>query len=136
MSEKAKLRKLVDGIIQSQGNRFIKELLRSKDITIGKNKTDFEKHLNGAIDDGKLKLVDVEEWLNRVEGWGEQHVYLYRLPELAIVHLNEEKVYKKVVDGRMKGLWNKTTATTFDEEDRLASVTCKDGFFRLVWQKD
>lgn len=135
MDEKAKLRKLVDGIIQSQGNRFIKELLRSKDITIGKNKTDFEKHLNGAINEGKLKLVDVEEWLNRVEGWGEQHVYLYRLPESAAVQLTEQKVYSKVVAGRMKGLWNKQTAMTFDEDDRLASVSCQNGVFRLVWQK-
>lgn len=135
MDERSKLRSLVDGIIQSQGNRFIKELLRSKEITIGKNKTDFEKHLHKAIDDGSLKLADVEEWLNRVEGWGEQHVYLYRLPKSSAVQLAEDKVYKKVVDGRMKSLWNRSTAMTFDEEDRLASVTCKDGVFRLVWQK-
>ncbi len=135
MDEKAKLRQLVDSIIQGQGNRFIKELLRGKDITIGKNKTDFEKHLNGAINEGKLKLVDVEEWLNRVEGWGDQHVYLFRIPTKLIAGLSEKTIYAKAVEGRMKSLWNKSTAMVFDEEDRLASVSFAEDALRLVWQK-
>lgn len=135
MDEREKLHTLASNIVQSQGNRFIKELLRSKDIQIGKNKADFDRHMRAAIDDGKLRLVDVEEWLNRVEGWGEQHVYLFKLPPAISSTLTEKAMYQKAVEGRMKGLWNKSTAMTFDSEDRLASVSCIDSTLRLVWQK-
>src|SRR5258708_16953572 len=79
-SELDALRRLVRGVVLAQGNLFIKELLRSKGIKIGSTKADFETNLLGAIESGQLTPVDVEKWLSEVEGWGDQHVYLYRLP--------------------------------------------------------
>src|ERR1700704_3158219 len=73
------LKRLTAGIIRAQGNRFIKELLRDKDIRIGVTKDDFERNLNEAIENGNLRLDDVAEWLKSVEGWGNQHVYLYNI---------------------------------------------------------
>ena len=122
MDERSKLTVLVDGIIQTQGNRFIKELLRNKEITIGKNKADFDKGLREAIKAGTLRLADVEDWLNRVEGWGDQHVYLFRIPSKLIAGLSEKAIYAKAVAGRMKNLWNKSTAMVFDDEDRRVPV--------------
>jgi hypothetical protein len=75
--EVAALKRLAAGIIRGQGNRFIKELLRCRGIRIGTNKDDFERNLNEAIDRGELRVEHLEGWLQQVEGWGNQHIYLY-----------------------------------------------------------
>ncbi|MGA8365217.1 MAG: hypothetical protein WB709_11955 [Solirubrobacteraceae bacterium] len=63
-----------------QGNRFIKELLRAKQLPIGTNKEQFEAHLREAISSGQLTKEDIRGWLAEVEGWGDQHAYLYAVP--------------------------------------------------------
>jgi hypothetical protein len=63
-----------------QGNRFIKEFLRSKGLRIGANKAAFEQHLREAIADNRLRPADIQEWLAEVEGWGNQHVFSYDVP--------------------------------------------------------
>src|SRR5437879_6514364 len=78
--ERKALRKLVRGIVLAQGNAFVKELLRSKGIRIGDTKADFERNMLEAIRDGRLRRSDVDQWLDEVEGWGNQHVYLYHVP--------------------------------------------------------
>jgi hypothetical protein len=77
---KADLKNAVRRIVLSQGNIFIKELLRSNGITIGSTKVDFAENLNKAIDEGKLTQAMVEAWLGEIEGWGNQHIYLFEPP--------------------------------------------------------
>lgn len=74
------LKTIVRPIILAQGNTFIKELLRENRLRIGTNKADFEKNIFDAIDAGQLTQEMVEAWLLRVEGWGDQHVYLLAPP--------------------------------------------------------
>ena len=88
-SEIEDLKRLAAGIIRAQGNRFIKELLRDRKIRMGANKEDFNRNLNDAIETGRLRLDDVDRWLRRVEGWGNQHVYLYRLSNSLRAKLND-----------------------------------------------
>jgi hypothetical protein len=80
--DKGQLKDAVRPIILAQGNLFIKELLRKHKITIGTNKTDFAKNLMAAIDAGALTRPMIEEWLAEVEGWGNQHIYLFEPPAL------------------------------------------------------
>lgn len=74
------LKAIVRPIILAQGNIFIKELLRAHKLKIGTNKADFEKNIFDAIDAGQLTREMVETWLLRVEGWGDQHVYVLATP--------------------------------------------------------
>jgi len=74
---KRTLKKVVAQIVLAQGNTFIKELLRSNNIQIGNTKADFAQNLNAAIDAGALTQGAIEAWLGEIEGWGNQHVYLF-----------------------------------------------------------
>jgi len=82
--EREELGRLVKGIVVAQGNDFVKELLREREIRIGTTKTDFERNLLEATGDGRLTREDVDEWLDRVEGWGDQHIYLYNVPSAIV----------------------------------------------------
>jgi hypothetical protein len=76
------LKEIAGKIVLSQGNKFIKELLRKNDVKIGKNKEEFLVNLHQGIDDGFINQAKIDAWLSDIEGWGNQHVYLFELPPI------------------------------------------------------
>ena len=134
-SQIAELKRLAAGIIRVQGNRFIKELLREKGIRIGVNKDDFERNLTEAIETGKLVLDDVDNWLKLVEGWGNQHVYLYKISSTLRRDLTTPKIRQRVQDARLENVWDGATVLAFPDEPNLTSVSFTDSVLRLVWQE-
>lgn len=131
----ADLKRLAAGIIRAQGNRFIKELLREKGIRIGANKDDFERNLTDAIESGKLDLNDVERWLELVEGWGNQHVYLYSISSTLRKDLTRPKIRKRAANAKLQRLWDEKTLLTFPDKPQLTSISFTDSVLRLVWQE-
>jgi len=137
-SEKEALRTLVRGIVLAQGNAFIKELLRKKKITIGSTKADFESNLLKAIDDGQLHQADLEEWLQEVEGWGNQHVYLYHVPEVIAgdsLWTSSDKILRRLRGAGMESLWNAQASLEFPEERRLTGIYFRDDTLQFVWHQ-
>jgi hypothetical protein len=131
----ADLKRLATGIIRAQGNRFVKDLLRSKDIRIGATKREFQLNLTEAIETGELTLDDVRDWLTSVEGWGNQHVYLYTISSTLSRELTEPKIRQRVSDAKLDSVWNGETALAFPDEPTLTSVSFTDSVLRLVWQE-
>jgi len=78
------LEELVGGIVVAQGNLFIRELLRDKGLPVSGTKAEFADRLGGAVGSGALTLEEIDDWLHRVEGWGNFYIYPFRVPnELA-----------------------------------------------------
>ena len=136
--EKDYLIKLARGIVLVQGNSFIKELLRRNGIKIGVTKADFEAALVEAIEEGKLQRQNFEEWLNEVEGWGDQHVYLYRIPkEISQDSMwsSSEKVQARVKAAGLGHLWNAETSLEFPAARKLTAVRFENMALRLSWHQ-
>lgn len=134
--EIAALKRLAEGIIRDQGNRFIKELLRDKKIRIGDTKEDFLVNLNDAIESGKLRLSDVAQWLESVEGWGNQHVYLYNISTTLRKDLTKPRIAQRVQgNATLKKVWDAATVLAFPDEPKLTSVSFNDSVLRLIWQE-
>lgn len=129
------LKRLAAGIIRAQGNRFIKELLHERKIPLGTNKDDFERNLNAAIESGELRLEDVDTWLRGVEGWGNQHVYLYALTSPVTTSLTEPKLRKAATAAGHEKLWNASTVLRFPDKPKLTSISFDAGVFSMVWQE-
>ncbi|MFC2078933.1 hypothetical protein ACFLSZ_03025 [Candidatus Bipolaricaulota bacterium] len=130
------LKRLVGGIVRAQGNRFIKHLLKKTEgVKIGANKIEFEHNLNEAIEKGNLRLSQVQAWLAEVEGWGDQHVYLYRLTRALQRELTEDKIRQRVADMALDHLWNAPTVLSFPEDPELTSISHSNGILRLIWQE-
>lgn len=129
------LRRLAAGIIRAQGNRFIKELLRSKGIRIGANKTDFERNLFAAINSGELKLGDIDDWLKLVEGWGNQHVYLYNISRELRSDLTRAKIRQRVKTAGLDNIWDGATVLAFPDKPELTSISFSNSVLSLVWQE-
>jgi hypothetical protein len=129
------LKRLAAGIIRAQGNRFVKTLLRSKDIQVGANKDEFQANLTAAIESGDLTLADVRTWLASVEGWGNQHVYVYNISSTLRRELTEPKIRQRVSKAKLDSFWNGETALAFPDEPQLTSISFNDSVLRLVWQE-
>lgn len=132
------LKTLVSQIILSQGNVFIKELLRDAGIRIGATKADFEQNLMRAIDDGVLRQERIEEWLAEVEGWGNQHIYLFRMPLAIAKHptwADATKVEAKVKSAGLGHLWHAPSSLEFPAEQKLTSIQFDGSNLRLTWHQ-
>ena len=136
--EKRALRELARGVIRAQGNSFIKELLRSKHIKLGATKEDFERNLSEAIEIGKLRLTDVEAWLEEVEGWGNQHVYLYGVPEelaAAKVLSSSAAMRRRVREATLEEFWDAPTTQAFPLDLELTTIRFDGQALRLTWHE-
>lgn len=129
------LKRLAAGIIREQGNRFIKELLRAKDIRIGTNKAEFERNVVDAIETRRLTLNDVADWLTDVEGWGNQHVYLYKLSTTLQRQLTKPRIRERVRAAGLDKVWEGQTVSAFPDVPELTSVSFTDSILRLIWQE-
>lgn len=135
--ERSLLRDLIRGVVRAQGNVFIKELIRGK-VKIGSTKEDFERNLSVAIDEGKLRLSQVEAWLQEIEGWGNQQITLCRVPpELATSGplASEMAMKARAVEIGYADLWNAPVSQVFPETPQLTSVLFADGVLTLTWHE-
>jgi hypothetical protein len=136
--EKEALKRVVRGIVLVQGNVFIKELLRRNAIRIGVTKVEFEKSLLEAIEAGRLQREDVEKWLSEVEGWGDQHVYLYKVPQRVIddpLWSDLEGLRGKIRRVGLGELWQADTSLEFPPDRKLTSISLHDEALRLTWHQ-
>ena len=97
---------------------FIKELLRKHKIQIGTKKADFSRNLLGAIDAGTLTRPMIEEWLSEVEGWGNQHIYLFQPPNISFAEIKA-----KLAASNYAGLVGTAVSYTFPEELELSAIS-------------
>lgn len=137
-SEKDSLIRLVKGVVLAQGNTFIKELLRNQGVKIGTTKSDFEENMINAIQEGTLQRSHVESWLNEVEGWGDQHVYLFRVPKT--ISKGEDwndtdKVKSKISRAGFGKYWNAQSSLEYPAAHTLTGVYFKNGILTFTWHK-
>lgn len=125
---KEQLKDKVRAIILLQGNAYIKELLRLHGVKIGTTKRDFAQNIADAIDDGRLNQAKIEAWLDEVEGWGNQHLYLFAAPSAA-----PGEVDNLLAQSDFKDLVDKKQAYDFPEQFKLSNITHKPDRLSMVW---
>lgn len=127
---KAELKKLAQRVIVAQGNFFIKELLRSNGAKIGATKEDFAKNLDAAIDDELITQDRLEAWLDEVEGWGDQHVYLARPPKAGF-----QDLAKGIAASPHAGAVDAAASLDFPDALELKHIGLNAAGLSLVWHQ-
>jgi hypothetical protein len=129
-SDKQQLKDAVRSIIIVQGNEFIKELLRKHKLQIGTKKADFSKNILAAIDAGTLTRQMIEDWLSEVEGWGNQHIYLFKPPSVPKAEIRgkfENSDFAKLIDTAI--------SYEFPEDLELSAVSLTADHLFISWHK-
>lgn len=138
---------LAERIVMRQGNIFIRELLRrkrqdDKSIRIGDTETKIKENLDAAIRARAISLSDLEEWLDEVEGWGNQHIYLYDVTEKLAddsIFRSRESVRRRVLASGHGDLWETAARPTSPDELTLpltlVRITFDGDQFVATWDR-
>ncbi|MHC2466962.1 hypothetical protein [Bradyrhizobium embrapense] len=127
---KSQLKKKVAQIVLAQGNIFIKDLLRSNNVSIGNTKAEFAKNLTDAIDAGVLTQAVIEAWLDEIEGWGNQHVYLFEPPSIARARVRPALEASKHV-----GLLDRKVSYEFPDTLTLSTIAFSGDHLSVAWHR-
>lgn len=128
--DKALLKAQVEKILLIQGNQFIKELLRENGLPIGSTKKDFLTNITNAIDEDRLTREMIEAWLRQVEGWGNQHLYLFEPPEITPKDAREA-----ISQSEFSPLIEQGFGYEFPNDLQLANIELGEQAISLVWQQ-
>jgi hypothetical protein len=129
----ASVNQLLD-LVLLQGNRFIREFLRSTGLRLGTNKQQFEVRLRDAIADGQLTPADIQGWLLDIEGWGNQHLYSFEVPADAKESLRERSlVLERLAAAGLSDLLDAEIPLNPDAELALATVRHRADGVSFVW---
>jgi hypothetical protein len=138
MTEAERAKELARAVVLAQGNVFIKELLREKEGRIGATKEDFARNLDTAIDEGKIRLADIEDWAQRVEGWGLQYVYLWHVPRAVatLARWRDPAAVRRAARAAGLGdVWDAPTAQAFPETMTLSHASYTSGRLLFQWHE-
>src|ERR1051326_5539787 len=136
VSETRRAHDLVRDVILAQTNVFIKELLRRKGYTGATNKQQIEGQLREAIDSGSLTYDDLTNWMEQTEGWGNEHVYLYKVPDGLVEWLSNPTKIKARLEKEGRGyLWQADRSLLFPEICTLTGVYHAHGELMFVWHE-
>jgi hypothetical protein len=71
-----------------------------------------------------------------VEGWGNQHVYLYNISPALRRDLTKPRIRQRVrADANLEKVWEAPTVLEFPDEPNLTSISFNDSVLRLIWQE-
>lgn len=129
-------RQLVRDVILAQSNVFIKELLIGKGIRGGATKADFQKQLDDEIAAGNLTYEELKAWVEETEGWGDEHIYLYKIPT-PVTRLLGQAAYaeERVRKGKLAAVWNADPSLEFPPVRKLTSIQFGERELTFVWHQ-
>ena len=126
---KVQLKELAHRVVVTQGNAFIKELLRGTGSKIGASKEEFLRHLDAAIDDGLLDQQRLEAWLAEVEGWGDQYLYLFAAPSV------QGSLSAGITGSRHAHFLNNSASLDFPQALALRQIALDESSISLTWHE-
>lgn len=133
-AEISKARRLVQDIILAQSNSYIKKLLHDHDVASGATKEQFEERLDRAITGGVITLDHLQAWIDETEGWGDEHAYLYRVPN-GICHEISTGAQAAVAHARLGDLWNAAPSLVFPKKRKLTGIYGANDELTFVWHQ-
>jgi len=125
---------LVLDYLLSHKKKFIQEFLRKRGLHFSGTKEKLRERLECYLDDGRICGTELVELLNGIEGWGNQHIYLYKAPAKYIEPWLEENSAKKSLgDVGWEELFNRPRPVVLPEEPTLSSIEWTPEKVRFIW---
>lgn len=125
---------LVLGYLLSHRMAFTQDFLRTRGLPFSGTKERLRHRLEGYLSDGNLHAVDLLRLLNTIEGWGNQHIYLYKASDQLVESwLEEGSARRRLGDLGIVSLFNRQRPLVLPEETTLSSIEWTPERVRFVW---
>lgn len=89
-----------------------------------------------AIENGTLMREQFDNWLKKIEGWGNQHIYLFTINNEKLdsnIWQNGDSIRLHSLDVGLGDLWNTSPSMSFPQERKLTGIYFNDDSFKMVW---
>lgn len=114
----------------------IREFLRERECPVSGTKAELRDRISGFVDDGTIPATDLVDLLDEVEGWGNQHIYLYRAPAEADA-LKEWATADSAVAilrrHKLDHLFNRRRRLVLPPSREMVTVEWSERQVRFVW---
>jgi hypothetical protein len=113
---------------------FIDAFLKEKSLRASGNKEELRQILSDYIRDGELSLDDLTEFLNKIEGWGNQHIFFYKAtPGSFAVWRQPSRAKQLLARHHWDHLLNVKRPVMMPDRAELASIELSDSHLKFVW---
>jgi len=113
---------------------FVQEFLRERGLFSSGTKESLRGRLEGYLGDGRVSGVELVALLDRIEGWGNQHIYLYKSPDQPIESWLIERLARERLSALgLIDLFNRRRPLVLPEETTLSSIVWGPERLRFVW---
>ncbi len=113
---------------------WVQEFLRGKDLPVGGTKEELRKRVEDLLLAGTITEAELITLLEAVEGWGNQHAYLYRASDALVTFLSDEtKVKAKLRSLAQLDLFNGAVPLAVPAVPTLTTVQWSADRIRFVW---
>ena len=113
---------------------FVRAFLNKKDLAVSGVKAKLRERLENALAKGSVVVGDIIAYLDVIEGWGNQHVYLYRAPEGVLPTWRSERSVKDILRVAKKvSLFNAHIPLALPPTTTLSSIGWSPQRVRFVW---
>ncbi len=121
-------------IIFNHRKAVLQSFLRERRQSFSGTRVKLRERVEEYLSDGSVSPEELVELLDRVEGWGNQHIYLYRAPEALIERWSTEKKAHSVLKAHGKEhLLNRRRPLVLPANPQLCAVEWTPSGVRFVW---
>lgn len=113
---------------------FTRHFLRGRKLPYSGTREQLRERLLSHLEAGRVSAVELATLLNQIEGWGNQHVYLFNAPSaLAAAWIKQSEVEARMAKLGLGDLLNRPRPLVLPDDRTLAAIEWSPQRLRLVW---
>jgi hypothetical protein len=113
---------------------WIKQFLKRKGQPTTGNKPDLRNRIEDCLDEATIDTSDLVDLLDQVEGWGNQHAFLYEASNELIATLSDKKALKaKLATLGLTRLFNDRIPLVRPDLPTLSAIEWSVDRVRFIW---
>jgi hypothetical protein len=118
----------------SKKKEFLAHFLKQRGLPFSGTREILRERLNEYLSNGELTIEELTYFLNRVEGWGNQHIYVYQAPGGSLSKWRTIAQAKKALaEVDLEDLLNAPKPLIMPEKPELSTVQLENDRLRFVW---
>lgn len=125
---------LLINLLETHPSRMLRVFLRARGLPISGAKSLLRERLMNALLAGRVSAPELVELLDELEGWGNQHMYLYRSTTEAAKPWASASSYLKILQqNKLQHLCNRRNPLVLPDRPTLSTIRCTGDRVRLQW---